>query len=364
MLGFEPPTSQWSQLMSETRIVPPGAATEPRPSRATADSPAHGNTATQRSRRGVPRWLVVSLRLGAAAVATLLVTFVFCLFAVLPPRMASQALHPLRISGTTTPARFGLAYEDVTIEGQGVALNGWYVPGQGAAAIVLVHGFASERREMLEFVPWLHRAGYDLLLYDQRGAGTSGGDGVTFGYYEAGDLDAAARYLQVRSGARHIGAVGRSAGAAAAVLAAGEGAPLDAVVADSGFADLERVAAESAARLFGPGWGQFSSILSPLILWHAEQQSGLRAAKIRPVDAVAHLSPRPVLLIHGMKDELFSYQHSETLYAAAGEPKDLWLVPDTIHAGASAKQPAEYQRRLLAFFDGALRPNAAAAAAP
>jgi alpha-beta hydrolase superfamily lysophospholipase len=297
-------------------------------------------------------------------VGSLVVTFLFCLFVVLPPRMASQALHPERLSGTATPARFDLAYEDVTFEGQGVSLSGWYVPGQGEAAIVLVHGFAAERRETLEFVPWLHRAGYDLLLYDQRGAGTSGGDGVTFGYYEAGDLDAAVRYLRARSGARRMGALGRSQGAAVVLLAAGQGAPLDAVVADSGFADLERAAAESAARLFGPDWGRFSAVLSPLILWHAERQSGLRAAAVRPVDAIARLSPRPVLLIHGLRDQLFSYQHSETLYAAAGEPRELWLVPDAVHAGASVKQPAEYQRRLLAFFGSALLAGSDAASGP
>jgi fermentation-respiration switch protein FrsA (DUF1100 family) len=350
--------------MSDATIAPPGAATEPHCRQATADRTARANDAAGPSRRAVPRWLLGGLRLGTAAVASLLVTFAFCLFVVLPPRMASQALHPVRLSGTDTPARFDLAYEDVTIEGQGVVLSGWYVPGQGEAAIVLVHGFAAERREMLEFVPWLHRAGYDLLLYDQRGAGASGGDGVTFGYYEAGDLDAAARWLQARSGARRIGALGRSQGAAVVVLAAGQGAPLDAVVADSGFADLERVAAESAARLFGPDWGRWSAVLSPLILWHAEQQSGLRAAAVRPVDAIARLSPRPVLLIHGMQDQLFSYQHSETLYAAASEPKELWLVPDTLHAAASVRQPAEYQRRLLAFFGAALRPGADATVGP
>jgi alpha-beta hydrolase superfamily lysophospholipase len=310
-----------------------------------------------------PCSVTAGLRLGGAAVVSLLATLLLCVVVVLPPRMAADALHPPRVSGSGTPARDGITYDDVTIDGQSVALSGWYVPGRGDAAIVLVHGFASERREMLEFVPLLHGAGFDLLLYDQRGAGASGGDGVTFGFHEAGDLDAATRYLQARSGARRIGALGRSQGAAVALLAAGQGAPLDAVVADSGFADLERAAAESAARLFGPGWGHLSAVLSPLILWHAERQSGLSAAAVRPVDAIARFSPRPVLLIHGMDDQLFSYQHSETLYAAAGEQTELWLVPGAGHAAASARQPAEYQRRLLGFFRAALLSPPAAPAA-
>jgi uncharacterized protein len=342
-----------SRGTAEAKTLAPAPAGPSRTGRASGAGTAGRGGAVEAGRRA-PRWLVVGLRLGGAALASLVGTFLFCLFVVLPPQMAAQALHPQRVVGTDTPARYGLAYDDVTFDGQGVTLRGWYVPGQGQAAIVLVHGFVAERREMLEFVPWLHAAGFDLLLYDQRGAGVSGGDGVTFGYYEAGDLAAATHLLQARSGARRIGALGRSQGAAVALLAAGQGAPLDAVVADSGFADLERVAAESAAHLFGPGWGRYSAVLSPLILWHAERQSGLRAAAVRPVDAIARLSPRPVLLIHGLDDRLYSHAHSEALYAAAGEPKALWLVPGAGHAGARARRPAEYQRRLLAFFRAAL----------
>ena len=350
--------------MSDTTISPPEWTVEQRTDSSTRRATAHPCGGTRPMRRSLSHSLVAGLRLGAAAVGSLIVTFLVCLFVVLPPRMASQALHPLRLTGTATPARYGLAYEDVNFEGQGLSLSGWYVPGRGNAAIVLVHGFAADRRELLEFAPWLHAAGYDLLLYDQRGAGRSAGDGVTFGYFEAGDLEAAVRFAQGRSGAKRIGALGRSQGAAVALLAAGNGTPLDGVVADSGFADLERVAAESAAGLFGPDWGRFSAVLSPLILWHAERQSGLRAAAVRPVEAIARISPRPVLLIHGMKDQLFSYEHSEALYAAAGEPKELWLVADAFHAGVSGKEPTEYQRRVLAFFDAALQANRDAADPP
>src|SRR5205085_6953288 len=125
---------------------------------------------------------------------------VVAVLAIMPPRMAAQALHPPRVTATASPARDGLAYDDITIQGQGVALSGWYVPGPGDAAVVLVHGFNSERSEMLDFVAPFHAAGFTVLLYDQRGHGLSGGDGVTFGYYEAGDLDAAVRYVLARSG--------------------------------------------------------------------------------------------------------------------------------------------------------------------
>lgn len=300
------------------------------------------------------------LRLATAGWLTALV----CSAALLPSVMAHRVLHPPRVVGTGTPAQFGLPYEEVAFAGAGIQLRGWYVPARGEAAIVLVHGFLSERRELLDLVPPLHEAGFDLLLYDQRGAGLSEGDGVTFGYYEARDLIAAAAYLRARSGAARLGALGVSQGAATVLLAAGADATLAAVVADSPFADLEQVAAEGAARLYGPLYGLLSPLLSPLMLWHAERQSGLRAALVRPIDAVRRISPRPVLLIHGLDDRLYGSAHSEALYAAAGEPKALWLVPGAPHAGARFRQPAEYRRRLLAFFRAALLPGRAAGQAP
>src|ERR671932_2756881 len=137
------------------------------------------------------------------------------------------------------PAARGLAYEDVAIPAPGADLSGWYVPGSGRAAVVLVHGVPGNRSQMLPYVPALHRAGFDVLLYDQRAQGTSGGEAVTYGYYEAGELAAAADYLRERSGAPRVGALGVSLGGAVVLLGAGQGARLDAVVADSAFADLE-----------------------------------------------------------------------------------------------------------------------------
>jgi pimeloyl-ACP methyl ester carboxylesterase len=304
------------------------------------------------------------LRLGATAVAAIAITLVVGVFGLLPPRLADTLIHPARVAATRTPANLGLGYEDVTFAGQGVDLSGWYVPGYGDTAVVLVHGFATNRTDQLGLVPALHAAGSHVLLYDQRGVGASGGDSVTFGLYEASDLAAAADYLRARSGARAVGAVGLSLGASVALLAAGRGAPLAAVVADSAFADLEELVSEGTpVRLFvlgsfvGPLWRG----MSPLILWHAERQSGLSASAVRPVAHVGKISPRPILLIHGLEDRLLSYENSVALYEAASAPKELWLVPGANHALARRRDPAAYDRRVGEFLAGALHPTADAA---
>ncbi len=41
-------------------------------------------------------------------------------------------------------------------------------------------------------------------------------------------------------------------------------------------------------------------------------------------------------------------------YAAAGEPKAIWEVPGAKHTDGIEARPAEYERRVVGFFDRAL----------
>ena len=84
----------------------------------------------------------------------------------------------------------------------------------------------------------------------------------------------------------------------------------------------------------------------------------------RPIDAVGAIAPRPLLLIHDAEDRLIPVADAHALYAAAGEPKELWIVPELPHAYTFIDRPDEYVRRLDAFFTRALQaaPEAAAPA--
>jgi fermentation-respiration switch protein FrsA (DUF1100 family) len=55
--------------------------------------------------------------------------------------------------------------------------------------------------------------------------------------------------------------------------------------------------------------------------------------------AVARIAPRALFLIHGRRDEHVPYRHSEALFARAGEPKRLWLLPEATHQDAQ-RDPA------------------------
>jgi fermentation-respiration switch protein FrsA (DUF1100 family) len=53
---------------------------------------------------------------------------------------------------------------------------------------------------------------------------------------------------------------------------------------------------------------------------------------IPPANAAARISPTPLLIVHGDRDEYFPSDHAGQLFEAAGEPKELWIEHGFGHA--------------------------------
>jgi hypothetical protein len=72
------------------------------------------------------------------------------------------------------------------------------------------------------------------------------------------------------------------------------------------------------------------------------------------VNRIGRIAPRSVLLIYA-DPGLGSENTRQPLYfSAAGEPRAIWRVPGANHTGGIEARPLEYERRVIAFFDGAL----------
>jgi fermentation-respiration switch protein FrsA (DUF1100 family) len=84
---------------------------------------------------------------------------------------------------------------------------------------------------------------------------------------------------------------------------------------------------------------------------------GADVTRARPLDAIARVSPRPILLIHSADDDNATtpVEGARKLLAAAGEPKELWIAPRGGHVGAINSFVDEYRARVVAFLRTALR---------
>ncbi|HEY4768449.1 MAG TPA: alpha/beta hydrolase [Candidatus Limnocylindria bacterium] len=243
-----------------------------------------------------------------------------------------------------TPGALGLDYEDVRFTtDDGVTLSGWLI-GAGRetrAAVVLMHGFSWHRLPWLAaFVPWLQRQ-YHVLQFDFRGHGDSDEAPITLGTAEQRDAAAAVHFLQSR-GLGPIALMGISMGGSVAIMAAPD-LPVAAVVADAAYGELHDPIGNRMSELGFP----MPRIGSRLAVFAASVRARVRLRS--PLHRVAQISPRGLLLISPDQDQLVSPRQSLRLYAAAGEPKELYTVHGAGHADAHAVGGEEYERRVLTF---------------
>jgi len=249
-----------------------------------------------------------------------------------------------------TPADYGMPYEEATVKTtDGLTLVGWFVPSQNGASLMLVHGYKDQRGSMLQVADVLHRHGYGLLILSVRAHDLSDGELITFGHYEMRDLDAWYAYEIAHAGVdpREIGMFGVSMGGSLALQYGARNPRISAIVADSAFSSLSDTVATSVK--FFTGLPPFP--FAPMILFWSQREAGYDASEIDAKRWIPQLSPRPVFLMQGDADLVVSPQSGERLYEAAGQPKEFWHEPDVGHAQFLQKHPADFERRVVGFFD-------------
>lgn len=292
-----------------------------------------------------PYWL----RLGLFTFTLLALAFAF-LLAYFINRQVHVFITPGRNRNIDLPAEIILPYEEVALTtSDGLKLSSWYIPGKSSNAIILVHGINANRTALLPQALMLREADYHLLMLDLRGHGRSEGSEVTYGYREAFDVQAAADYLWSLPEIEHIGALGTSLGGAAVARAAALDSRLEAVVIESSYSSLPD-AVEDAFDDFSvfPKWP-----FAPLLIALAERRVGIEVSQVNSARDLATLSPRSVLIIHGVDDGLFPLYHAEKMYEAAQAPKDLWIINDLGHGNPAVDQADKYRERVVTFFEEA-----------
>ncbi len=250
---------------------------------------------------------------------------------------------------TGTPADLGLMYEDVTLTtNDGLKISGWHIPGTKPEAVIIVHGIWANKQAILPAVVMLSEAGYHVLAIDMRGHGLSEGERLSYGYYEALDVQASVDYLLAYHEVEKVGVMGYSLGGAAVVRATAIDERIQALVIESSFSNLSDAVNDGFSRHTGlPSWP-----FAPLIVRAAESELGLTVEQVNSTRALATMLPRPVLIIHGRDDDLFPVSHAYKMYEAAQEPKDLWIIEGLKH-DYPIKHKEEYQKKVLRFFEQA-----------
>src|SRR3984957_11452636 len=121
----------------------------------------------------------------------------------------------------------------------GAPREGWLFPGlRGAPAIIVCHGYQSQRADVLTLVTALQEHQFNVFLFDFTGHGSSAGV-TTLGYKESAELHSALQALAGREDVdpQHFGLWGVDMGGYAALRVAAEDHRVSALVVDDAYAD-------------------------------------------------------------------------------------------------------------------------------
>lgn len=233
----------------------------------------------------------------------------------------------------------------------GTDVHGWLVYGKGGnGAVLLVHSIRSNRVEMLSRARFLSELGYHTLLIDLQAHGETPGSRITFGARESENVEAAVNFLRTTFPNERIGAIGVSLGAAAIVLARHD-LRLSAVILESLHPTLEE-AVENRLKLF---LGEYGTFFLPLLLFQITLFTDTPIDQLSPIERINNLNS-PLLIISGTKDKHTTPPETERLFAAAREPKELWIVPGAGHFNMHEYAGRTYEQEVSGFLEHYLRP--------
>jgi uncharacterized protein len=312
-----------------------------------------------RIRRPLPR---------RGAVAAMLLMRWLILFGIgLPYVMAAVLTYRPKVGLVDDPAiTYGWQFEPVHFSAtDGTSISAWWIGAQpdsraseteraSKRTVLVCHGLGANKANHLILAQSLVPAGYNVLVFDFRAHGESGGQLASFGDLERYDVLGAVRWLRQARPEQSIEiyGVGASMGAAALLAAAAdpspEGRAIAAVAVYGTYDELSGLADTVAVSRFPK---PMRWLVHHLAIPMASLQSGTDLRQFSPARAAQLMWPRPLLVIHGIQDEIIDFDHGRRLFDAASPPKLRFWIEDATHNSiVDDKATADAVRR---FFDQA-----------
>jgi len=295
----------------------------------------------------------------------------------LPYVMAVVMTYRPKVVPSDNPqSQLGFKFERVAfVAGDGTRLSGWWIPADtrtaprrrnrsGVAApdptwadagkntVIICHGLAASKSNQLILGRRLVPGGFNVLAFDFRAHGESGGQLTSFGALEKRDVLAAVHWVRETHPAQSqkIFGVGASMGGAALIAAAAdpssEGQAIEAVATYAAYDDLDLLVHDVSKIFFEHplGW-MLEHVGVPIASAHA----GVNLTAFAPAREVTHLWPRPILYIHGQQDEIIPFPRGQNLFDFTSQPKyHIWFPKgshnDIVTDEAAAAIVAEFFR--------------------
>lgn len=250
------------------------------------------------------------------------------------------SIKPPKYVSDRTPAGYYMKYEEIElITEDNTKISAWLIPAENKTnrTIILGHGYPFDKGNILVIAPFLHEK-FNVMLFDFRYFGKSGGSYTTLGYKEQKDLDAVVDYLNKKN--QKIGMLGFSLSASTALMS--ENKKIKAIVADSPYASLSLMIKDVyGVFLFTLPFEFMSKIYAKLFL-------GINIDEKSPLKSISQ-KDTPILLIHGSKDSQINVKHSYLLKNHS-KTAELWIVEGADHGESYSIAKEQYEKKVIEFF--------------
>lgn len=283
--------------------------------------------------------IAISIAIGAALVAALVV---FAFLAIVLKRLVrpskrgeAELIANEKENKVFSDEWLKIPYKEWTRTSRyGYNVTGYMYDFGFGRIMVCLHGHNSSHISQLKYMDMFRAMGYDVFIPDHRRSGKSGGDTITFGAKESGDVEDWIQVLREKYPGREISLFGESMGAATAILVASKTSGLGSLIEYCGYANFEGLLTryfksegmrKAAARLIKP-------VAKHIYGFDPDDCDALKA--IKKVDC-------PVLIMHSKADRTVTYQNA--LMLKTGKPDAAFLsFENSRHACSLKYYPEEF----------------------
>ena len=233
----------------------------------------------------------------------------------------------------------------------GARLIAHWFPKPGAKRVILaMHGWRScWYHDFGLAAEFFFREDCSLLLPEQRGQGSSGGECMAFGLLERFDCVQWLSWLEANGwGNLPTYLFGISMGAATVLMAAGSRLPenVRGIIADCGYTSAGAVWKHVASQNLGLNYRRHRLIAETMFRKHLhmglDSYSCPRALRRCSV---------PVLFIHGDADNFVPVEMTRVNFAACTAPKQLLIVPGAGHGMSFFRNETGYCKAIIDFWE-------------
>ncbi|RHW41173.1 alpha/beta hydrolase [Neobacillus notoginsengisoli] len=252
-------------------------------------------------------------------------------------RIIDEEYESLKKRDVLIPSPFGYDLKGVLAE-----------PHETNRYIIISHGVTESKYSSIKYMNLFLERGFNVLIFDHRRHGESGGKTTSYGHYEKFDLKAVVDWLknEIRPELL-LGIHGESMGAATMILYAGmleDGA--DFYIADCPFSDFrEQLAYHLKEEMNLP-----AGIVLPLgdVFLRFRDKYSIR--EVSPISVIDNIR-NPILFIHSAKDDFILPYMTEALYEKKKGPKMLFMADKGLHAQSFNENQKEYEKAVDEFLE-------------